>query len=177
MFYVLFLFVFFVLFVSIFKNSFVVFCFCVVVFVTRLRGHFVCILWSFFLFLLFCFEFVFFVVSSFLSKKDPPKKPDTAKTQKNKNAEKNGQKNQLAQLCSQIVFFNFLGGFEKFIFWHKTLKKWWFWHVFKREKRSKMNKIVELKICPIMLRNIMVFPSFFISFSLQKEKFLKNKTI
>ena len=94
MFYVFVLVCFFfsVLLVSIFKNSFVLFCFCVIVFVTRLSGIIVCILWSFFLFcfLLFCFEFIF--CFSFLSQKtEPPpqkKKTDTAKTKKNKNAKK-----------------------------------------------------------------------------------------
>ena len=44
---------------------------------------------------------------SFLSiKKDPNKKKDTTKTQKKQNAEKQN-KNQLAQLCSQIVFLIF----------------------------------------------------------------------
>ena len=70
----------------------------------------VCILWSFFLFcfLLFCFElFLFLFFHS--SQKKTPQKTDTAKTQKNKNAEKRTKKKELAQLCSQIVFFNFLG--------------------------------------------------------------------
>ena len=72
-------------------------------------------------FLLFCFEFLSFFFS-FLSKKRPPQKPDTTKTQKSKNAEKIGQKkNQLAQLCSQIVFLNFWGGLKDFSFWLKTL--------------------------------------------------------
>ena len=77
-------------------------------FVTRLSGLLVCILRSFFLFFFCCFVLNLFFVFPFLSKKGPPKKPDTAKTQKCKNAEKR-TKNQLAQLCSQIVFFNFLG--------------------------------------------------------------------
>ena len=106
----LFLFVFLlVLFLSSLKNSFVLFCFCVVLFfVTRISGLLVCILCSFFLvcFLLFCFEFCLFL---FLSKKDPPKKPDTAKTPKMKNVEKPDKNKKLVQLCSQIVFCNFLG--------------------------------------------------------------------
>ena len=77
-------------------------------FVTRLSGFLVCILWSFFLFCFLLFCLIFFVVFIPL-KKGPPKKPDTAKTQKNKNAEKPDKKNKLAQLCSQIVFLNFLG--------------------------------------------------------------------
>ena len=49
-------------------------------------------------FLLFCFEFCFLCFFVPL-KKRPPKKPDTAKTPKGKNAEKKRtKKNQLAQL-------------------------------------------------------------------------------
>ena len=117
----LFLFVFLVLLVSIFKNSFVLFCLCVVVFVTRLSGLLVCILWSFFLFCFCCFvlnlSFWFF---SFLSKKKTPQIPDTAKTNKKQKCRKR-TKNQLAQLCSQIVFSNFLGGLKNFMVWLKTL--------------------------------------------------------
>ena len=108
----LFLFVFLlVLFLSNLKNSFVLFCFCVVLFFCHKAKwssclHLVVLLP--FLFLLFSFEFCLFFGFSFLSKKDPPKKLDTAKTQKSKNAEKTDKK-KLAQLCSQIVFFTFLG--------------------------------------------------------------------
>ena len=111
MFMFLFLFVFLVLLVSILKNSFVLFCFCVVVFVTRLSGLLVCILWSFFLFcfLLFCFEFVFFLFFFIPLKKDPPQNRGQEKNPKSKNAEKKDKINQLAQLCSQIVLFNFWG--------------------------------------------------------------------
>ena len=80
----LFLFVFLVLFVSIQKNSFALLCFCVI-FVTRLSGLLVCILWSFFLFLFFFFVLNF--VFSFLSKKDP-QKTGHSKNPKSKNAEK-----------------------------------------------------------------------------------------
>ena len=70
---------------------------CCCVFVTRLSGLLICILWSFFLFcflLLFCFEFCLFLFFSFLSKKKtPPKnrtrqKPKKAKMQKNRTKEK-----------------------------------------------------------------------------------------
>ena len=65
----LFLFVFLVLFLSSLKNSFVLFCFCVVVFFChKTKWSFCCILWSFFLFcfLVVCFEFCLFFVFSFL---------------------------------------------------------------------------------------------------------------
>ena len=45
-----------------------------------------------FLFLLFCFEFCLFFVVFIPLKKGPPKKPDTAKTQKSKTAEKQDKK-------------------------------------------------------------------------------------
>ena len=94
-------------------------------FVTRLSGLLVCILWSFFLFCFCCFvlNFTFF---SFLSKKRTPKKPDTAKTQKSKNAEKNRTKK--SSWRSQIVFFIFGGGLKIFMFGLKTLYKQWFRH-------------------------------------------------
>ena len=76
-------------------------------FVTRLSGLLVCTLWSFFFSV---FVALFWICFFIPLKKRPPKKLDTAKTQKCKNVEKNDtNKNQLAQLCSQIVFFNFLG--------------------------------------------------------------------
>ena len=87
-----------------FKDSFVLFCFCVVVFfVTRLSGLLICILWSFllFCFLLFCFEFCLFLFFHSSQKKTPPKKPDTAKTPKSKNAEKPDKKK-----VSAVVFTN-----------------------------------------------------------------------
>ena len=81
---------------------------CYVVFLF-LRVVFFC-LWSFFLFCFCCFvlNFVFFCFS-FLSKKDPQKKTGHSKNQKKQKCRKKGQKKMLAQLCSQIVFFNFLG--------------------------------------------------------------------
>ena len=100
----LFLFVFLVLFLSSLKNSFVLFCFCVVVFCHKTKWssclHLVVLLP--FCFLLFCFEFCLFFVVSFLSKKRPPKKPDTAKAQKSKNAEKKDSEKK----NSAIVFTN-----------------------------------------------------------------------
>ena len=105
----LFLFVFLVLFLSTLKNSFVLFCFCVVVFCHKTKWSsclYLVVLLPFLFFLLFCFEFCLFFVFSFLSKKDPQKTGHS----KNKNAEKRTKtKNKLAQLCSQIVFLNFLG--------------------------------------------------------------------
>ena len=57
------------------------------------------------------------------SQKDPPK-PDTAKPPKTKMQKKNGQqKNQLAQLCSQIVFLNFWEvGLKISVFAESTIK-------------------------------------------------------
>ena len=105
----MFLFVFLVLLVTILNNSFVLFCFCVVVFVTRLSGLLVCILWSFFL---FCFFVVLFWLClfcfSFLSKKTP-KKPDTAKTQESKNAEKTDKQNSVSAVVFTNSIFNFFG--------------------------------------------------------------------
>ena len=73
-------------------------------------------------FLLFCFEFVFFCFFHIPLKKDPPKnrtqqKPEKAKMQKITDK----SKNQFEQLCSQIVFFNFLGASLKISFLLKTL--------------------------------------------------------
>jgi len=72
------------------------------------------VLLPFFVFCCFVLNFVFFCFFIPL-KKGPPKKPDTAKTQKSKNAEKTDKKNQLAQLCSQIVFLIFWGGLVHFL--------------------------------------------------------------
>ena len=92
----LFLFVFLVLFLSSLKNSFVLFCFCVVVFlVTRLSGLFVCILWSFFL---FCFFVVvlFWILSFFCFiiplKKKTPQKTGHSKNTKKQKCRKKGQR-------------------------------------------------------------------------------------
>ena len=68
-------------------------------------------------FLLFCFEFCFFCLV--LSKKTP-KKLDTAKTPKTKMQKKDKQKNQLAQLCSQIVFLIYGCGLQKCYYLLKT---------------------------------------------------------
>ena len=64
-------------------------------------------------FLLFCFEFCFF---SFLSKNDPKKTGHSKNPKKQKCRKKRAKKNQLEQLCSQIVFFNFLAWASKFHF-------------------------------------------------------------
>ena len=101
----LFLFVFLVLFLSSLKNSFVLFCFCVVVFCHMTKWSFLFASYgpsSFFVFWLFCFEFCLFFVFSFLSKKDPPKnrtqhKPKKAKVQKKRTVKKKN---------SAIVFTN-----------------------------------------------------------------------
>ena len=109
------------------------------VFLTRLRGFLVCILWSWFLFCC-CFDFCwFFVFFTLLNKRTPPKKRTLQKI-KSRYAE-NTDKNQLAQLCLQIVFLNFWGGFKNSIFAWKHYK-WggnifWKWpkHVKKGESK------------------------------------------
>ena len=113
-----------VLFVSILDIWFVLCCVCVVwssLFKNRTKWFCCLHLVVIFPFCCFVLKFVIFVFFH-SSQKRPPKKPDTAKTPKSKNAEKNGQKkSQLAQLCSQIVFFNFLGWASKCHFWLQTL--------------------------------------------------------
>ena len=80
-------------------------------FVTRLSGLLVCILWSFFIFcfLLFCFEFCLFFVVFIPLKKGPPKKPDTAKTQKSKNAEKPDKKKSVSAVVFTDSVLKFFG--------------------------------------------------------------------
>ena len=99
-----------VVFLSILTNSFVLVCFCVIVFCHKTKWssclHLVVLL-PFLFFCCFVLNFFFFCFFIPL-KKRTPKKPDTATPQKSKNAEKRIKK-KLAQLCSQIVFFNFLG--------------------------------------------------------------------
>ena len=71
------------------------------VFLTRLSGFLVCILWS-------CFFFVvLFSILVFLFLLKKAKKTDRAKTQK--KSWNKGTSFQLAQLCSQIVFLIFWG--------------------------------------------------------------------
>ena len=58
----------------------------------------------------FCCFVLNFVFFSFLSKKDPQKTGHNKNQKKSKNArKKTTKKNQLAQLCSQIVFLIFGG--------------------------------------------------------------------
>ena len=113
----LFLCVFLVLFLSTLKNSFVLFCFCVVVFfVTRLIGLLVYILWSFFLFRFCCFVLNFVYFCFFIPLKLRPPKSRTQ--QKPKKAKM--QKNRTKKTVSAIVFTNsvlqFLGVGLKFSF-------------------------------------------------------------
>ena len=114
-----------VLFVSILENSFVLFCFCVV-FVTRLSGLLVCILWSFFLFcfLLFVLNFVFFVFS-FLSKKDPQKTRHSKNPKKQKCRKKTDQKKSVSAVAFTNSVPNFLGeGLKMQIFAYFLKGKW-----------------------------------------------------
>ena len=75
--------------------------------VTRLSGFLVCILWYYFLCLLFCFEFVCFFFH-FSQKQEP----DRAKPIKTKMQKKGETIFQLVQLCSQIVFLILGGGLK-----------------------------------------------------------------
>ena len=142
----LFLFVFLVLFLSSLKNSFVLFCFCVVVFfVTRLSGLLVCILWSFFLFcfLVVLFWILSFFVFSFLSKKRPPKKPDTAKTQKSKNAEKkDSEKKNIAIVFTNSVLQFFGVGLKFSFFAENTIKIVVLVHFKTGENTQKLQKLL-----------------------------------
>ena len=60
--------------------------------------------------------FLFLFFHSSQTKTPPPKKKktDTAKPKKAKKQKKTDKNIQLVQLCSQIVFFNFLGWALKF---------------------------------------------------------------
>ena len=98
----LFLFVCLVLFLSILKNSFVLFCFCVVVFCHKTKWssclHLVVL--HPFLFLLFCFEFYFFCCFHSSQKRTPQK------TRHSKNPKKTKmQKNQTKKKSVSAVVF------------------------------------------------------------------------
>ena len=103
MFFVLFLFVFLVLFVSIYRNNLYYFVSMLLFYVTRLSGILVCTLWSFFFFCFCCFVLnLFFFVFFIPLKKDPPKnrtrqKPKNAKMQKKRTKKKS---------VSAVVFTN-----------------------------------------------------------------------
>ena len=123
---------------------------------------------------------------SFFAKQDQNRtlqKPKKTKMQKKKDP----QKIQLAQLCSQIVFLIFGGWATKMLFLLKPNNNRGF-SIFWEGKRAQNVKTIESNICPSMLRNIIgqIFDSkdgnvlfffgfvFWISFSLQKEIFLKK---
>ena len=121
----LFLFVFLVLFLSSLKNSFVLFCFCVVVFCHKTKWssclHLVVLL-PFLFFCCFVLNFVFFVFS-FLSKKKTPQKTGHSKNPKKQKCRKTRQPKKKV---SAVVFTNsvlqFFGVGLKFsFFWLKTL--------------------------------------------------------
>ena len=100
-------------------------------------------------FLFCCFVLsLFFFVFSFLSKKRPPKTRTRQKPPKTEMQKKRTKKNQLAPLCSQIVFFNFLGWAKTFHVLAENTIKIVVSALFQKGKRPKINKIVELKICP-----------------------------
>ena len=88
---------------------------------TGLSGFVVCILWSSFLFCCFVLNFVFCFFIPL--KKDPQKTGHSKKPKKQKCRKKRTKKNQLAQLCSQIVFLFFWGvGFKNADFAENTIK-------------------------------------------------------
>ena len=131
------------------NNEVALFCVCVVCFLFFCnKTEWFCGLHLVVLFLSWLF---FLLFHSFQNKR--PKKPDTAKPPKTKNAEKkNKHKIQLAQLCSQMVFL---------IVWGWATKMWLFcWKhykivvsaLFQKGKRQTINKIVELEICPRLSR-------------------------
>ena len=77
--------------------------------------------WFSYLHLVVLHPFLVSCVFCFLSKK--PKQPDTTKNQKQICRKKRtNKKNQLAQLCSQIVFLNFWGGLKNQLFAESTIK-------------------------------------------------------
>ena len=144
-------------------------------------------------FLLFCFEFVFFIPL-----KKQPKTRDTAKKHKKKNQKCRKKRTicfQLAQLCSEMVFLIFWCGLKNADFAENTIQIVVSACFEKKEKCQKRQKgwvktwsKVESKLGPSMLRNI-IGPSFDskngnvvllfffwrISFSLQKEEELWKK--
>ena len=69
-----------------------------------------------------CGPFCFYLDFSLLSKKKTNKKKDTAKTKAKMQEIKKRTKNQLAQLCSQIVFMIFWGGLKNADFAENTIK-------------------------------------------------------
>ena len=167
------LFVFLVLFVSIYRII------CNILFLCCCCGHKT--KWSSCLHLVvllpFLFFFCCFVLNLFFvfhsSQKRPPKKPDTAKNPKCKNAEKNGQKNQLAQLCSQIVFF---------IFWGAKLTKLLSWKSVQGCVENPSKHVAQHNWTDFQRKNcffcfLFVFYFFWkISFSLRKEEEFWKKT-
>ena len=190
----LFLFVFLVLFVSLWNHQCVSCCVCVVWFsflVTGLSGFLGSILWSCFLF--GCFVLNFCLLLLFHPSPKQGQKTDTAKTQK-AEMQKKGTKNQLAQLCSQIEFPIF-GVAEKMQFLLKKRYRKSGFGIFWKGKWPKHVKKVESKLGPRLSQNLVqaccakyvdqAFGSktsnvffFFggtISFSLQKEEYFEKK--
>ena len=144
--------------------------------------------WLFGLHLVVLFRFWLFCVHCFLflSKKKSPKNGHSKNPQKKYAEKKTNNKNQLAQLCSQIVFLIFGGWATKCCFCWKPYKNMGFrW---RKEKRANNVRKVEMEICPrlswkAMLRNIIgqIFNStkcvfvfrlllIKIAFSVQKEE-------
>ena len=124
--------------------------------------------------------------------KKTPQKTGHSKNPKKAKCRKTDKKNQLAQLCSQIVFLNFLGWHNFSFFGWKHYKNSGFSIFSNRSKYPKISRNVESKLGPSMLRNkigpsfdskngvfwAFFFGSFFFksSFSLQKEEdFEKQK--
>ena len=161
-------------------------------FVTRLSGLIVCILWSFFL---FCFFVVLFWILSFFVvfiplKKGPPKKPDTAKTQKSKNAEKPDKKKSVSAVVFTDSVLNFLGDTMEIVVSAsfqtgkntQKLAKMLSQNLVQGWVKTWSKYVAQQNWTKLWLKNGVFFCLFFcsfffeISFSLQKEEgFLKNK--
>ena len=87
-------------------------CLCCLVFLKKNRTKWFCCLHLVVIFPFCCFvlNFVYFLFFFIPLKKKTPQKPDTAKTQKSKNAEKTDKKRSVsAVVFTARVFFYFLG--------------------------------------------------------------------
>ena len=103
------------LFVCSLNNEVALFCVCVVCFLSCNKT-----IWYSGLHLVVLF-FLFYVVLLFHSFQE--ERPKTGHS-KNKKSRKKDQNNQLAQLCSQIVFLIVGGGLQNCIFAENPIKKW-----------------------------------------------------
>ena len=90
---------------------------------------------------------------SFLSKKKT--KNGHSKNQKKKKFREKGQKIQLAQLCSQIVFMIFGGGLQKCRFFAENAIKIVVSAYFLKRKMAQNAKKVESKLGPRLSQNLL----------------------